>query len=283
MKNELPIMPIRAMYAEKSNEVDLLKLFPYFVRKVKAEDIPYPLTQEWIEIICGGLFVEGDFRGTHNPLFFPAADEEGNNPQGYILRLDTPSASSSLSVYQITRSNGTLLFNNDFGVYVQPDDRLMNISLSNYGLISSKVRMNIRSPQLQINDKAYPSYPSNQTDKKYHFVLNNGTLAWEEDTGGTTLYRHNITINISGVTNYATFCIALYTSTNEQLDTLEKVFSANSNYAIQATGSYYNGGARSVIQLAYIQSDYYVYFNDGNSMSTAQFADDEHCTITVRV
>ena len=80
-QNEMPIMNIRAKYADETGSGQNIDealaniaqtLLGKFARVVNASDIPEPLTDEWIEIIQGGVFVNGEYKGVKNPAFFSA-------------------------------------------------------------------------------------------------------------------------------------------------------------------------------------------------------------------
>lgn len=191
MKNELPIMPIRAMYAEKSSEgknldeggeVDPSTLYGKFVRIVDASAInPSAITDEQLDDFKNGFFVNGDILGVHCPVFCPAVG--ANDVYSGVCITSEPGAPTYGSIVSYVIANRQLTI------------RSYGISFVNNGIdiVINSHDFNMRNGSLNISDivvtrsgyllgKQYPAYPAVQTDKTYALELVNGTLTWVEET-----------------------------------------------------------------------------------------------------
>ena len=160
--------------------LDPSDLYGKFVRIIDAPTST-TLTDDLLEIFKEGVFVQGNFLNMKNPLFFPAqvAYSDPTGFQGICIgvehRGELGHEGTALHFYEINSSKA--------------------ISKRNTALFFDHNQSLLISSNLIIYEKTYPSYPTNQTDKKYHFVLNNRNLRWQEGNG---LYLHTITFNVSG-------------------------------------------------------------------------------------
>lgn len=120
---------------------------------VKIMDAPESttLTQEQINKIINGVFINGDFLGCHNPVLFPAF----RISYLYCGLIICPNTDKNLiSCYVIDT--------HDNGILIQSGQK--NLELNNLG---------------KINEKSIPNYPSNTGTFTLKMV--NGNLTWVQD------------------------------------------------------------------------------------------------------
>ena len=65
-------------------------------------------------------------------------------------------------------------------------------------------KITIKASTLNVRGKDVPNYPSVQSGKSFHFVLDNETLAWREGNG---LYLHTVAFTVSGSSGNITLTI----------------------------------------------------------------------------
>lgn len=166
---------------------DMDALYGVFVRIINAPTST-TLTDEQVDIIKEGVFVNGDFLGLHNPVLCPG------HADGYFIY-------------------GTLIGENSIQSYTifKPYERnLIERKTQNYiswGATWNSLRV-IVGGNFTINEKYYPTtYPAS---KKKHFLMYDGGIdvKWHEGNG---LYLHTITFNVSGGT---TFVIRIVSDSN---------------------------------------------------------------------
>lgn len=117
----------------------------------KVAKMPAPasttLTDEEIDMIKDGVFIEGDFLNKTNMVLFPAKEYSGYYSGIFI-------ATSEIGTYQITKSSKVI--------------GLIPVSSHTFDLRSIS----------QINGKPVPNYPSSDVYKQ--LVCDNGTLKWDD-------------------------------------------------------------------------------------------------------
>lgn len=134
--------------------------------------IPAPasttLTDELIDVFKEGVFVNGDFLGMTNPVFFPCKADEGNyygiviGAGGSITYVETYRISPAkvISVYRLAFYIG----NTDGGVGFSNAISANNVNITG---------------NLVVKSKSWPSYPTNNTTPKVlQIASNGGSLSW---------------------------------------------------------------------------------------------------------
>lgn len=144
-----------------------------------ADVSSFVLTDEQIEQISGGAFINGTFLGDKNPVLLPATGNE-TYISGLVL------TQIYIRKYTINLSTKTIYFNSDMQFWFS------GTGLRIYGLN-------------QINNKTIPSYPANTG--LFHFVCEDGTLKWLTDdievsfTAGTSASHTFSNVYASAVKN----------------------------------------------------------------------------------
>lgn len=100
---------------------------------------------------------------------------------------DDPYRRSHIKTYRINKETRLMEDRGTKISFVTSGGGYTNISPCNIDIVS-----------MTLKEKSFPSYPANQTNKSYHFVLNNGTLEWHEGNG---LYLHTVTFTVSGTSD----------------------------------------------------------------------------------
>ena len=138
---------IQGLAQEQALDISVEKINELAVRKISAPEST-TLTDEEIETINKGIFIEGTFLGYTNPVLFPTL-ETGSAYRGILI------AGSSLGVYVINKTTKGI------------------------SLVSETTKLlNARSIG-SVNGKSLPDYPADSGT----FVLKcvDGTLTWVEE------------------------------------------------------------------------------------------------------
>ena len=146
---------------------DPATLLGKFVRIIDAPESS-TLTDDEIEIFKEGIFINGDFVGVHNPVFFPY-DDVGKT--GIVIgnTLDSygPNRRTRIAIYRISSGK--------------------EVQISNFGEISlkrvddSNTEIDVSSTNLKIKGKKLPDYPADASTKTYLLKLVNGLWTFVED------------------------------------------------------------------------------------------------------
>lgn len=151
------------------------------------------LSDEEIELFSNGVAVRGTFLGYKNPVFFPCsvARTPGFEDWYYgvcVLHVENQ-ASNLLANYVIVGHEKKLsIVNsgaNSVDLSAQPSGKGVTVSGVNVVTIRTTESGDINIEPVRnivLKGKAYPAYPTDQANRIYDFVLNNGNLAWNEKT-----------------------------------------------------------------------------------------------------
>lgn len=139
-------------------------------KKVNVIDAPTSttLTDDQINIIKEGIFINGIFLGYHNPILTPSFSQDEDQPyMGFIIGKTNETYSRSvITQYSINRSTKEISVQSSYGIismgYRRLEDR--NIQISYLG---------------KVNGKEIPSYPANTGTFTLKCV--DGVLTWVQD------------------------------------------------------------------------------------------------------
>lgn len=144
------------------------------------------LTEEEFERVKEGVFVNGNFLGLQNPVFYPAQKTGETTWKGIIMGTDTGAYHTFYVREYLVNSSRVISFTSEGSISLAIGTNAGGPStLGNSG-------KTFRAWLNTINNKALPNYPANTGRFTYKFI--NGTLTWQEGNG---LYLHSVVFDVS--------------------------------------------------------------------------------------
>lgn len=134
------------------------------------------LTDEELQNFINGVFINGNFVGFKNPVFFPCGDDE-NYWYGIVIGSRVGTYTSKIKNFVISKETKTINVDTNFD----------SVMLENI---------------YQLNGRSLPNYPSSPNYRRKLCYNTNNTLSWEQDI----VVRHNVTLEINS-NSWLTFII----------------------------------------------------------------------------
>lgn len=172
---------------DANNNIVKGSLFGKYVRIIEPPTSD-TLTEEEYEIIKEGVFMRGIYLNYKNPLFTPGYEEIAGGAYalvGLVLSVHESAGQREAIIghYSISQSTRKITITK------------MLIFSGRYGSLQLVASPTIIDSNFRLYGKAVPAYPTSaqQAGKNFHYALNNGSLAWQEQLYGPSVTDNSIT------------------------------------------------------------------------------------------